>query len=104
MDIKSWLEQTREPVAKTAFTKQMQAPFIVYLDDVRRRGHDFGNTLTAHSVTIEHYTEDGNDASLIKLFEEAGIHYEHEQQWMNKEECFLTIFYLEELFEKEIIT
>ena len=104
MNIKSWLEQTGEPVAETAFTKQMQAPFIVYLDDTSSRGHDFGNLLTVHNLTIEHYTEDGNDESVVDLIETAGIHYEKERQWLSKEECFLTLFYLDEILEKEIIT
>nr|DAE10136.1 MAG TPA: hypothetical protein [Siphoviridae sp. ctGuJ10] len=57
IDIKKWLEDNLNgvKVEETVFRKPPKTPYIVYDDDVTKRGSDERNHIIEHDVVIELY-------------------------------------------------
>lgn len=96
MDIKTWLETAKEPVAEAAFPPGEDVPkmpYIVYLDHLERGGGDMENFSRNHSLTVERYSETDEDNSALEaLLEAQAIKYTKEKQWLNDEQCYMTIY------------
>lgn len=98
-DIKAWLEKAGEPVSNTAWIPgyEPDLPYIIYTDTVIRSGGDGINLRTDHILTIERYSEDGDEnAALSALIEGAGIPYEHSLTWISGDDFFQEIYDLDE--------
>ena len=107
LDIKKWLKTAGEPVAETCFPpgEEPCLPYVVYLDDISRKGADLKNALTRHSMSIERYSvvADYNPA-LEKLLEAQALKYRRSRQWLSDMECYLTVYDLEtDLIEREVL-
>lgn len=98
LDIKSWLEQCGEDVADTAFVDAHSYPFVVFIDYQDHGGSDLHNDLTRHDLTVERYSEDGEESQKLKtLIVDKAVHYEYSKQWLSDVQCF------EEIYEFELI-
>jgi hypothetical protein len=105
LDIKSWLETVGEPAAETCFPpgEVPPLPYVVYLDTVQRGGGDMQNMMKTHSLTVERYSETGDDNTKLEaLFDAQAIKYKKEKQWLTDEECYMTIYDFD-LIEREVI-
>lgn len=104
-DVKAWLKTAGEPVADTCFPpgEAPARPYVVFLDTVKRDGADLKNMLCRHSLTVERYSDTaGDNAALEALFDEKGITYTKDKQWLSDEECYLTTYDLEtDLIERD---
>lgn len=107
LDIKSWLETAGEPAADTCFPpdEAPSLPYVIYLDTIQCSGGDMQNMIKTHSLTIERYSETSEDnAALEALFDTEAIKYKKEKQWLHDEECYMTIYDLQnDLIEREVI-
>lgn len=105
LDIKSWLETAGELATDTCFLpdEAPSMPYIVFLDTVQRSGGDMQNMIKTHSLTVERYSETGDDnTKLEELFDSQAIKYKKEKQWLHDEECYMTIYNFE-IIEREVI-
>ena len=108
--IKSWLEEFGLPVAREAFPvrdangipNRVNVPFIVYSDRIDSDGSDLHNFYRTHSLTIELYTEDGDDSDFEQWLFNQNIKYSCDQTYVATEQLYDSIFTLEDdLIEKE---
>lgn len=95
-DIKTYLEnETRLPVADTAFDRPQKLPFVAYLDRTTQDGDDFHAQIVDHSLTVELYAERldrESEGNLERAFEKAGWKYGKERVWLSGEKMFETIY------------
>lgn len=109
--IQQWLESydSNIPVAREAFPvrdedglpNRVNVPFIVFRDYVESDGGDLTNMLRAHSVTIEYYSEDGDDEEFEAWLYRQDLRYSAEQTYVSAEQLFESIFKLDTFYEKE---
>jgi hypothetical protein len=111
--IKTWLEGFGLPVAREAFPvrdelgvpNRVNVPFIVFSDRIDADGSDLHNFYRTHSVTIELYTENGDDSDFDAWLYSQNIHYSCDQSYVAAEQLYVSIFSIEDDFiEKETNT
>lgn len=111
--VKAWLEQYNSavPVAETAFPprdadgrpRDIKIPFIVFLDDVTTDGGDYDNAVRYHDLSIEYYSEDGDDSAFTEWLYDTGLHFTRSLSYIQNEQLFESVFDIDEtLFEKEV--
>ena len=108
--IKSWLEGFGLPVAREAFPvrdengvpNRVNVPFIVFSDRIGADGSDLHNFYRTHSVTVELYTEDGDDSAFEAWLFAQDLKYSCDQNYVNQAQLYCSIFDIEDDFiEKE---
>lgn len=108
LDIKRWLETAGEPVAETCFPPgdAPDMPYVVYLDDVSRGGADMQNATRRHALSVERYSNTPDDNTALEaLFDVRALKYRKEKQWLQDNECYMTVYNLEtDLIEREVLT
>lgn len=108
LDIKFWLETAGEPVADTCFPpgEAPDMPYVVYLDTVTRGGADMRNAVRRHALSIERYSAEADDSTALEaLFDVRALKYRKEKQWLQDNECYMTVYNLEtDLIEREVLT
>jgi hypothetical protein len=104
--IKTLLETAGEPVADTCFPpgEAPPLPYVVFLDTTTRGGGDLRNLMTTHDLTVERYSESGDDnPALEAIFDAQSCKYKKEKQWLSDIECFMTTYSNILLIEREVI-
>lgn len=109
--IQLWLESfdSSIPVAREAFPvrdengipNRVSVPFIVYRDRIEPDGGDITNLMRAHDVTVEYYSEDGDDEVFEHWLYNQNLKYSAEQNYLNTEQLFESIFNFDTFYEKE---
>lgn len=98
LDIKTWLETAKEPVAETCFVpgEVPPLPYIVFIDDVKHEGADLKNLLLHHSLRIERYSKsDEYNADLETALASKNVEYEKDRMWDPNNEWFMTTYEFE---------
>lgn len=101
--IQEWLEQLGEPVAETAFPPRdksgkptkLPASYLIFLDEIEADGCDESNLFSAHDITIERYSPDGDNRKLESFLWKSGLHFKRgSKQWLSSEQLFMTVYYI----------
>ena len=95
-DILAWLRQTGIKTEDTAFKKAVTTPFMVFIDTQNVSGHDTKNCIIDHDLTVEYYDSSinrKNEEKIEVLFNNAGLEYKKDRQWLDSEKVFMTVYY-----------
>lgn len=105
IDIKKWIvEGTGVKTEDTAFKKAVKTPFITFLDKQDVSGHDTGNCIVSHDLTVEYYNTviDHEDERKIEaLFDLEEMEYTKDREWINEDGVYMTIYTTEFTERKE---
>lgn len=109
MDIKKWFEDgTGLTIKELRYRAMPILPYNIFIDDKNFRGSDLETNIIEHNVTIEHYSEDIDEANekIIENFldgEKSKLHYEYyekNREWLETEGMWITIYELGTFLEK----
>lgn len=96
-DMQSLLETTGAPVALLRFLpgSKISPPFIIWFDQVEKRGSDHKNLYQSRQMTIELYaiTLDLRlERRIETILDNLGVHYSKERVWISSEKMYETIY------------
>lgn len=103
--IQEWLESFGEPVADTAFSprdengniQSVSVPYIIFLDEIDVDGSDDTNLYSAHDLTIERYSQTGDNKKFDCFLWKSGLKFTRsKKQWLPSEQLFLTVYNITE--------
>lgn len=94
--VKEILDVTSLPYRETRFLKPPDTSYVVYMDEVERRGGDGINLISQHDVTFElyEYKPDPNAERLIETTLDAlGIQYTKQPRvWIQSEQLYQVVY------------
>lgn len=92
------------PHKETCFLKPPKETYLVWFDDVTRRGADDRNMVADHAVTFELYAykpDPGAEKGVEKALDAACVEWQKTaRQWVQSEQLYMTIYYFDYI-EKE---
>lgn len=103
--VKEILTAVGVPYKRTRFLKPPKDTYIVYLDDVLRRGADEKNLIKEHSITIEIYSEKIDqevEEKIEKEFDNRVAEYQKQDWYYIKSEQLFQLIYEFSYIEKGV--